>query len=215
MHRSLVLLWCSMLGTAQLIAGTSGKIIGAITDKNTGEPLPGANVIIEGTALGASALSDGSFVLLNVPPGLYDVRVSLIGYVATKIQNVRVTADQMTRVDARLEPSAVELTDIVVQAVRPAIQRDQTATVSVLSNEQIKILPVKDFVEVLQLQAGVVGEGNTLYVRGGRGNEVAYLIDGMDVKDPVLGTLGTRINNDAIEELTFLSGTFNVKGDLV
>ncbi len=211
MHRSLVQFWCSLIGYAQLIAGTTGKIAGTITDKTTGEPLPGANVVIEGTAFGASALADGSFVILNVPPGMYDLRVGMIGYVGTKITRVRVTTDQTTRMDAQLEPSAVELADIVVQAVRPAIQRDQTATMSVLSNEQIKILPVKDFVEVLQLQAGVVGEGSTLYVRGGRGNEIAYLIDGMYVKDPVLGTLGTRINNDAIEELTFLSGTFNAE----
>jgi outer membrane receptor protein involved in Fe transport len=66
-------------------------------------------------------------------------------------------------------------------------------------------------VEVLQLQAGVIGEGRTIHIRGGRSNEIAYLIDGMYVKDPVMGGLGTAINNDAIAELNLLSGTFNAE----
>jgi outer membrane receptor protein involved in Fe transport len=211
MNRFRILLIGLLLPSALGWSGTTGKIAGTVTDKATGEPLPGANVIVEGTTLGASTSADGSYVILNVPPGRYDLRAHLVGYVGTKVRDLRVVADQTTRMDIRLEGSAVELADIVVEAVRPAIQRDLTATVSVLSSEQINILPVKDFVEVLQLQAGVVGEGSSLYVRGGRSNEVAYLIDGMYVKDPVLGTLGTRINNDAIEELTFLSGTFNAE----
>ncbi|HXF99868.1 MAG TPA: TonB-dependent receptor, partial [Bacteroidota bacterium] len=208
MNRCTALVFCILGSAVPLVAGTTGKIAGMVRDKSTGEPLPGANVVVEGTTLGASTLGDGSYVILNVPPGTHDVRISLVGYVGTRVRGLRVVADQTASLDVHLEPSAVELADVVVQAVRPAIQRDQTATVSVLSSEQIEILPVKDFVEVLQLQAGVVGTQNALHVRGGRGNEVAYMIDGMYVKDPVLGTLGTRINNDAIEELTFLSGTF-------
>lgn len=211
MNRCTALVFCILMSTVPLVAGTTGKIAGIVRDKSTGEPLPGANVVVEGTTLGASTLGDGSYVILNVPPGTHDVRISLVGYVGTRVRGLRVVADQTTSLDVYLEPSAVELADVVVQAVRPAIQKDQTATVSVLSSEQIEILPVKDFVEVLQLQAGVVGTQNALHVRGGRGNEVAYMIDGMYVKDPVLGTLGTRINNDAIEELTFLSGTFNAE----
>jgi len=211
MKRYFSLLIFGLVPTALSLAGTTGKIAGTVTDQTSAEPLPGVNVVVDGTTLGASTSIDGSYVILNVSPGVYDVHVSLVGYVGTKISKLRVIADQTTRIDAQLQSSTVGLADIIVQAERPAIQRDLTATVSVLSSEQIKLLPVKDFVEVLQLQAGVVGEGNTLYIRGGRSNEVAYLIDGMYVKDPVLGTLGTRINNDAIEELTFLSGTFNAE----
>lgn len=205
------ILLLAMMPVAVLVAGTTGKIAGRITDKSNAEPLPGVNIVVATTTLGASSAADGSYTILNVPPGLYTIRVSLIGYVAITVTNVRVVVDQTTTLHHSLEPSTVELADIVVRAERPAIQRDLTATVSVLSSEQIKLLPVKDFVEVLQLQAGVVGEGSRINVRGGRSNEVAYLIDGMYVKDPVLGTLGTRINNDAIAELNFLSGTFNAE----
>ena len=200
-----------LLPWAMLIAGTTGKIAGRVTDAATGEGLAGVNVIVVGTTFGASTDVEGHYAVINIPPGRYDVRVSLIGYVATTYQNVRVVVDQTTLQDVKLDASAVELADVVVQAERPMVQKDLTATMAVISSEQIELLPVRNFVEVLQLQAGVVGEGNNIYVRGGRSNEVAYLIDGMSVKDPVLGTLGTRVNNNAIQEMTFLSGTFNAE----
>jgi outer membrane receptor protein involved in Fe transport len=127
------------------------------------------------------------------------------------VQRVRVAVDQTTIINVKLEVSAVELEDIVVQAERPMVQKDLTASLSIVSSDQIATLPVRDFVEVLQLQAGVVGEGGRIYVRGGRDNEVAFMIDGTYVKDPVLGALGTRVNNDAIQEMVFLSGTFNAE----
>ncbi len=201
----------ALLPQLMALAGTTGKIAGHITDKATGEGLPGVNVIVLGTPHGTSTSDDGSFTILNLPPGEYEVRASIIGYASTTVKGVRVNVDQTTNVDAAMEVSAVQMSDIIVQAARPAIQKDLTATISILSSDQIELLPVKDFVEVLQLQAGVVGEGSNINVRGGRSNEVAYLIDGMYVKDPVLGTLGTRINNDAIAELNFLSGTFNAE----
>ncbi len=208
------LLVCSILvciSFGHLSAGTVGKISGRVTDKATGEPVVGSNVAVVGMPLGATTDTDGAYVIINVPPATYDVRITIIGYGPLVAKTVRVNADQTTILDATLEASAVQLADIIVQAERPVIQKDLTATMSVVSAEQIRTLPVKDFVEVLQLQAGVVGEGNSINVRGGRDNEVAYLIDGMYVKDPVLGSLGTRINNDAIQELNFLSGTFNAE----
>jgi outer membrane receptor protein involved in Fe transport len=203
---ALILLPCALL-----VAGTTGKIAGRVTDAATGEGLTGVNIVIVGTTLGASTDAEGHYTVINVPPGRYDIRVRLIGYTPTTYQEVRVVIDQTTLQDVKLDASAVELADVVVQAQRPMVQKDLTATMSVVSAEQIELLPVRDFVEVLLLQAGVVGDGGRIYVRGGRSNEVAYLIDGMSVKDPVLGALGTRVNNDAIQELTFLSGTFNAE----
>jgi outer membrane receptor protein involved in Fe transport len=202
----LILLPCVLL-----MAGTTGKISGRVTDRSTGEGLVGANIVVTGTTLGAAADRDGNYVIINTSPGKYNVRVTLIGYASTTIKDVRVAADQTTVLDVTLETSAVEMADIIVQAERPMVQKDMTATSYVVSSEQIKLLPVKDFVEVLQLQAGVVADERNLYIRGGRSNEVAYLIDGMYVRDPVLGRSGTRINNDAIEELNFLSGTYSAE----
>ncbi|MFC1569329.1 substrate-binding domain-containing protein [bacterium] len=54
-----------------LWSGNTGKIAGTVTDKETGEPLPGANVVIEGTSLGAAADIEGQFSILHVPPQEY------------------------------------------------------------------------------------------------------------------------------------------------
>jgi outer membrane receptor protein involved in Fe transport len=211
MKLALCLFASIVLGLGSLFAGTTGKITGRILDKSTGEPLVGANIVIVGTSFGAATKGDGGYLIMNIPPDAYNLRITLVGYGPTLVRDVRVVADQTTIIDAKLELSAVGMAEVVVQAERPMVQRDATATISVVSSEQIKMMPVKDFVEVLQMQAGVVAEGRNLFVRGGRSNEVAYLIDGMYVKDPVLGTRGTTINNDAISELVFLSGTFNAE----
>src|SRR5690606_8573506 len=57
-----------------------GRIAGTVTDAATGEPLPGANVLIVETTRGAAADADGSYYILNVPPGRYEVRASMVGY---------------------------------------------------------------------------------------------------------------------------------------
>jgi outer membrane receptor protein involved in Fe transport len=211
MKPTLCLFLVLLAGAGTLIAGTTGKISGHVADAGSGESLVGANMVLVGAPLGASTGTDGSYVILNIPPGTYDLRVTLVGYGPTLIKGIRIVADQTTTIDAKLEVAAVGLAEVVIQAERPMVQRDATATIAVINSEQIKMMPVKDFVEVLQMQSGVVADGRNLYVRGGRSNEVAYLIDGMYVKDPVLGTSGTRIHNEAISELVFLDGSFNAE----
>ncbi len=82
-----------------LIAGTTGKISGSIKDISTGEPLIGANIIVDGTTLGAAADSKGRFVILNIPPGVYTVRGSMIGYTPVIYSEVKVSADFTTKLD--------------------------------------------------------------------------------------------------------------------
>jgi outer membrane receptor protein involved in Fe transport len=210
MRRAFVLAVISLLLPGPLFAGTTGKVRGRVTERGS-EGLAGANVAILGTQLGAATGVDGEYVIINIPPGTYELRVTMVGFGPLTVRQVRVIVDQTTTIDVRLTESAVQLADVIVEAERPMVQRDLTATRAVISSEQIKALPVKNFAEVVQIQAGVVGDGNTLHIRGGRGNEVAYLIDGTYVRDPVLGSLGTAINNDAIAELNVLSGTFNAE----
>jgi len=193
-----------------VFAGTTGKLSGRITEKEGG-PLPGANVVVVGTALGAVTDPDGAFVIINVPPGTHELRITLVGYSPLVIRQVVVTADRTTLVNTSMTSSPIEMQDMVIQAERPMVQKDLTATMAAVSDEQIKMLPVSSFLEVVSIQAGVVGDGNNIHVRGGRGGEVAYLIDGMSVRDPVLGRLNTTVNTDAISELNLLSGTFSAE----
>ncbi len=82
-----------MLLSVPLFAGTTGKISGYITDQETGEPIVGANVIIEGTYLGASADLDGYYSISNIPPGEYRVIFSAVGYQKIIVEKVLVKID--------------------------------------------------------------------------------------------------------------------------
>jgi outer membrane receptor protein involved in Fe transport len=191
--------------------GTTGKLVGTVNDAVTGDPLIGANVFLIGTSLGAASNENGNYVILNIPPGVYQVRYSFVGYETVIVEDVRIIVDQTTTIDLRLNPGSLLLDEVVVTAESPLIQKDLTSTISVIRREDIESLPVARFTDLLELQAGVVGSGSRLHIRGGRTNEVAFLVDGMLVKDPLLGGLATQINNDAIQEMSLLSGTFNAE----
>lgn len=195
----------------QLYAGVTGKLAGKIKDADSGEPLIGANIILEGTSFGAATNIDGEYVILNIPPGKYNVKISFIGYETTTITNVVIIVDQTTLLSTELKQRTLQVGEVIVKANNPMIQKDLTSSISVINREKIESLPVTTFTELLSLQAGVVGSGSNLHIRGGRSNEVAYMIDGMLVVDPLLGGLATQVNNDAIQEMSLLSGTFNAE----
>ncbi len=205
-----ILLFVFLISTF-IFGGTTGKLSGVIKDAETGEPLVGANVIIEGTSFGAATNIKGEYVILNIPPGRYNVKISYIGYETILIQNVVIIVDQTTQLSVELKSQSVQVEEVVVTAKTPLIQKDLTSSISVISRDEIEALPVASFTELLSLQAGVVGSGSNLHIRGGRSNEVAYMIDGMLVVDPLLGGLATQVNNDAIQEMSLLSGTFNAE----
>lgn len=190
-----------------VFAGTTGKIAGKITDKSTGELLIGANVIIIGTTMGASADIDGNYFILNIPPGEYQVKASMIGYSSFTIQKVRVSVDQTTKIDFELKSESIELTGVIVTAEKSIVRKDLTSTEETISGENISMLPLEDVSAVVNLQAGVV-DG---HFRGGRGNEVKYLIDGVPVNDVYSGQSSLSAEVNSIEEIQVLTGTFNAE----
>ena len=192
-------------------AGTTGKLSGRVTNKETGEPLIGANVMVEGTVLGAATDTEGNYFILQIPPGTYKVRFTMIGYQTIVMNDVRVRVDLTTTLDGKLSESAVGLEEVVVQADRPMIQTDVTYSQANISSEEVEMLPVEEFEDVLALQAGVVSMGGEIHVRGGRGGEISYMVDGITVTDPYNSGMAVEIENNAIQELQFISGTFNAE----
>ena len=96
-----------------LWSGTTGKIDGTLTDKSSGEPLIGANIVIMGTSLGTVSDINGQYTVLSVPPGTYKVQISFIGYKKIIVNDVRVFIDQTTRMDVALEQQAIEVGETV------------------------------------------------------------------------------------------------------
>ncbi len=201
----IILEFCLFSG--MLIAGTTGKIAGRITDKSTGEPLIGANVIIMGSTMGSSSDIEGNYFILNIPPGEYQVKASMVGYTSVTFQQVRVSVDQTTKIDFELGPESIELQSVVVTAEKPIVRKDLTSTEQTISGEDISMLPLEDVSSVVNLQAGVI-DG---HFRGGRSDEVRYMIDGVPVNDVYSGQSSLSADINSVEEVQVLVGTFNAE----
>ena len=207
-HKNLiiVLLFTSVF-TSLVFGGTTGKISGKVTDAATGELLFGVNVMVVGTTIGAATDLDGSYFIINLPPGTYSVKASMIGFASVTIEKVRVSVDQTTKLNFSLGAETLQLQDVVISAVSPIVRKDLTSTETKVSGDDIKMLPLEDVGSVINLQAGVV-DG---HFRGGRSNEVKYLIDGISVNDAYSGTSSLEAEVNSIEEVQVLTGTFNAE----
>ena len=202
----LTCLWC-------MPALGQGKVAGHIEDAGNGEELIGVAVLIEGTGRGTTTDVEGNYVLLNLRPGFYTLVYSYIGYQSQRITDVQVTSGQTTRIDVRLNQSVIEGEELIVQAERPLVRKDLTASQKTVISEEIEALPVESLFGVLATTAGVTtGASGELHVRGGRSNEISYLVDGLAVSNPFnTNGINTRVAIDAIEELTVISGAFNAE----
>ncbi len=195
-----------------LVAGITGKISGKVISKATGEPLPFVNIQIVGERLGMVSDMEGFFVLLQVRPGTYTLKASLLGYSEQIVTEVSVRADLTTEINFQLTESSIAVEGVIVKAERPLINKDETSRTSIVTSQTFSDLPVVSFQEVVGLQAGfTVGSDGELHARGGRGGEIAYMIDGVPVRDPLSGGFNGEIDKYAIEELQVLTGGFNAE----
>jgi outer membrane receptor protein involved in Fe transport len=194
--------------------GTTGKINGRITDKQTGEGLPAVNVVVEGTNWGAATDFDGYYNIINITPGTYNIVISMIGYSQVKVEGIRVFVDRTSTQEVTLSEEVIEGEAVTIIATRPLVEMDRTNTAAYIDDETIRDLPVQEMSEIIQVQAGVVtGSGGEMHFRGGREREVAYMIDGVPVTNTFSQSGGSNvaIENSIIKELQVISGTFNAE----
>jgi outer membrane receptor protein involved in Fe transport len=213
MYKKLLLIFIILL-VSHLSAENVGKISGVITDSESGSPLPGVNVLIEGTYLGASTDLDGYYVILNVPVGDQTVVASFVGYQEMSVKGVTVSVDLNTEVNIKLVPTTLELSEaIVVTAEKELIRRDATNTNIITTSEDIDILPVRGIQNLAGLTAGIVKLENSdvMNIRGGRGGESAVYIDGVLANDPYNKAVRVYLPNEAIEQMSVQTGGFNAE----
>jgi len=203
---ALVLLLALALA-ATLWAGTTGKIAGTVTDKTTGEALPGANIVIVGTRQGAVTDLDGRYTILEVPPGLVALQVTFLGHKKTTINDVRVYIDQTARIDVALTQEAIEIGDVVIVAERPLIKPDVATSVVAVSGAELQTLPVASVTDVMGMQAGI--DGNN--IRGVGLDEALFMVDGVTMRDPRNNQALTQVALSTIREVSVERGGFNAE----
>ncbi|MDX1439760.1 MAG: carboxypeptidase-like regulatory domain-containing protein, partial [Rubricoccaceae bacterium] len=181
----------------------TGTLAGVVTDARTGETLPGVNVIIEGTSLGDATDLDGTYRIIGVPVGEYDVTASYIGYNSQTEVGVEINSGYTREIDFELQDVSIEIDEVTVEYVRPIIQNDAVGAVRVVSGDDIQNLPVRGVSSVAAIQGGVVSDDNSsnLFIRGSREQEVSYYVDGVKVSGPL------AVNQAAIQEQEMLIGS--------
>ncbi len=191
-----------------ILAQTTGKIAGKVFDAETNEPLIGANIVVEGTNYGAASNIDGEFYIINIPPGKYNVRISMVGFTPVTFKDVVVSVNRTSSVETKLKIDDYSLDEIVVSVDAVTKKKDQTSSVKNISSDQITQLPVENIDDVIEMQAGVV-QG---HFRGGRTTEVSYLVDGVSITDNFnRSSNDISIETEAIQDLEVITGTFNAE----
>ena len=196
---------------AFMFAQSAGKIVGVVTDKSSGEALPGVNVLIDGTTYGAATDVDGFFVILNIPVGVYDVRANFIGYSDVVITGIRVSASTTTEANFEMDEASVQGQAVVVTAVKPLVEKHVTQSVALVTSEDLENIPVRGFNNVMALQNSVVVQDGNIHIRGGRNEEVGYYVDGASSVNPLSNTQAIYIIQEAVEEFQVLAGGYTAE----
>ncbi len=218
--------------SGQMFAQSYGKIAGKVVDKKSGEPLPGVNIILKGTTIGSATDINGSYIILNVPPGNYNVLSKMVGYQTVEQKDVKVVSGLTTRLDFKISMANINMQEVtVVDYKNPPVQKDLTSKVQARTSEEIARLPKTTIEDILTQEAGIIKNVRTqpvsslpafgqfatvpsdgLHFRGGRQNETLFLYDGITVNDQLWGGFYIdQISELGISSLETHSGTFGPK----
>lgn len=173
---TLIVLFAGLLPAAALAeSAAAGRVVGKLVDAESGDPLIGANVLLEGTTLGASSDLDGAFIIMDVPPAAYTVVVMYVGYRETRVESVKVAPGQSVKLDLSVKPEVIESAAVVVEATlmkdteASLLKKRQRATAvsDAISAEQISRAGSSSAADAMSRVTGasVVG-GKYVYIRG-------------------------------------------------
>jgi hypothetical protein len=216
-----------LVPTSAWAQGTTGTIRGKVNDMATGDPLAAVNVFVletDGTVtqMGAFTNTEGEYVIINVPPGRYMLRATMMGYKTYQVEELLVTVGVSTVQDFTLEATVLDVGEVVtVTAERDMIQRDVTATQQSYTIDEMERMAVSTTTDILSLQTNAVtlADGLTdwipgyrdrgleqVHMRGGRNAEVAFMIDGMQVTNLVFGGQAASVSPFSLSEMVIMAG---------
>jgi hypothetical protein len=194
-------------------AEQTGKINGTVYDPD-GVPLAGVAVTVTSSNMmgkrQTQTADDGDFLFFGLPPGKYNIEIEQSGFLPYKQVEVRVSIGGTASLDILLEVPTAEET-ITVTAKRPVVDKERTQLGQNYDDEFLQEVPVgTSYQSVALLAPGVVGGGNP-NVHGGSLYSNQYLVDGVNISDPVLNTFAANFNNDAIKEYQIITGGVNAE----
>ena len=210
-RRILFLLTVTLLISTSLFAGTTGKLAGKVTDE-TGTSVPFAFIVLEGTEIGAETKDNGNYIIINIPPGEYNVVCMRQGFRTQKFTGVMINLDLTTIQNFKLALDKIEIEGIqITEAAFEMVSKNKTNSGRTITAESIENVAVTDLEGIIAMQSGVSITNGEVHFRGGRANEVSYTVDGMSVSDPVDGGAALSVDMDAIEFTDVKTGGFTAE----
>ncbi|MHB8578653.1 MAG: TonB-dependent receptor [Ignavibacteriaceae bacterium] len=221
MKQKITVVFFLLLMPTLLFASTTGRIKGKVTDLQTGEPLIGANVIVVGTSFGAATDVNGDYTVNFLDAAVYTVKATYLGYKTVTISNVRVNADLATELNFQLPASGVSVGEVEIVAQRPLVNKSNTNAIRTTTNAEIDALPIRGVDNIIALTPGVTLQGGSVYIRGGRQDEVGYYLEGSNITNAASTGLGAAfgrgasrqvtIPQDALEEIQVQAGGYTAE----
>lgn len=204
-----------------LADNSKGTITGKVTDKMTKEPIPGVNIVVIGTTIGAATDVNGFFEIKGLEVGTYQLRVSAIGFNTVVRTDVVVNNVKPTELLIELTETVIELQGVTVKSEYFDMNPTELNSVISFGYEEIRRAPggFEDVVRALSVLPGVAQANpgrNDLVVRGGAPSENLYVVDGFVV--PNINHFGSQgatggplsyINLDFVRDVTFSTGGFS------
>lgn len=205
MLRNLLLTMGIILASSMLVFSQSGTLKGKILDKDTGEPIPFANVVIElgGSQLGGTTSDfDGNYTIKPITPGKYNVRATYVSYQAVQVNDVIISADKITFLDLKMSNQAQNLEEVVISGYKvPLISKDKTTSGGTVTSEEIEKMPNKSADAIAATVGGVFSQDGTVEsIRGQRSEGTVYYIDGIKV------TGSANLPQSAIDQVSVVLG---------
>lgn len=193
--------------------GPSGKVIGRVVDEGTGDGLPSVNILVKGTYYGASSDFDGNYKIDRIAPGTYNIDVTLLGYKTVQYSGIKVEEGKTLTLNVKMSESVLSLgQEVVIIGEKRLFDVEETSSKKTIKTEDITVAAVTNVKDVVGLQTGVVQSDNEIHIRGSRGYENAYLVDGVSVQDVLGGTgFGLQVSPDAIQEMEVITGGYNAE----
>jgi outer membrane receptor protein involved in Fe transport len=214
MKKCFISIW--LLLPLLLRGATTGKIMGKAVDVVTQEPLPLVNVSLMNTSLGAITNNQGYYFIINIPPGRYKMKVQMMGYRTVVKSNISVDAGKTAFVNFELEETVLEMKNaLTVTAKKPLIEHGVTHSARVFESEEMDKIPrAHSVMRLLEAQPEIVKDFTLeeFHMRGGRGGEILYLVDGIPVNDRFVGgSAAIDIPVFEVKQVEILKGGFETE----
>ncbi len=200
-----------LLATTYVRAADVGKLTGVVTDAATGDPIPSVNISVVGSSAGASTDIDGAYFILNLPVGTVDLKVTSLGYETQNIREIEINADRTTELNVALKEAVLQGQEVTIVAKVDVVRRDQPSTLKTIPTAELQALPIATYQDVIAVTAGAVGSEDNLHIRGGRRDEILYLVDGLPVKDPQFQRRSLDLPRHAVKELQVLTAGYSAE----